>query len=69
MEENTTPSPDMPLVLQGRLEGQAPDIDPLVYLSECDPDEVHPGQIIDVTVTGAKDYDLIAKPVDAVATT
>ena len=63
------PSPDMPLVLQGRLEGQAPDIDPLVYLSECDPDEVHPGQIIDVTVTGAKDYDLIAKPVDAVATT
>ena len=54
------PSPDMPLVLQGRLEGQAPDIDPLVYLSECDPDEVRPGQIVSARVTGAKDYDLIA---------
>lgn len=62
------PSADMPLVLQGRLEGQAPDIDPLVYLSECDPDEVRPGQIIDVTITGAKDYDLIARPVDTTAT-
>ena len=54
------PSPDMPLVLQGRLEGQAPDIDPLVYLSECDPEEVRPGQIVSARVTGAKDYDLIA---------
>jgi ribosomal protein S12 methylthiotransferase len=54
------PSPDMPLVLQGRLEGQAPDIDPLVYLSECDPDAVRPGQIVTATVTGAKDYDLVA---------
>ena len=54
------PCPDMPLVLQGRLEGQAPDIDPLVYLAECDPDEVRPGQIVTATVTGAKDYDLIA---------
>jgi len=54
------PSPDMPLVLQGRLEGQAPDIDPLVYLSECDPDEVRPGQIVSAKVTGAQDYDLVA---------
>jgi ribosomal protein S12 methylthiotransferase len=54
------PSPDMPLVLQGRLEGQAPEIDPLVYLSECDPDEVRPGQIVSATVTGAQDYDLVA---------
>lgn len=54
------PSPEMPLVLQGRLEGQAPDIDPLVYLSECDPDEVRPGQIVSAMVTGAQDYDLVA---------
>ncbi len=60
------PSPDMPLVLQGRLEGQAPDIDPLVYLSECDPDEVRPGQIVSARVTGAKDYDLIAALVPSV---
>ena len=57
------PSPDMPLVLQGRLEGQAPDIDPLVYLAECDPEDVRAGQIVSVMVTGAKDYDLIARPV------
>jgi len=54
------PSPDLPLVLQGRLEGQAPEIDPLVYLSECDPDEVRPGQIVSAKVTGAQDYDLVA---------
>ena len=59
------PSPDMPLVLQGRLEGQAPDIDPLVYLSECDPEEVRPGQIVSARVTGAKDYDLIATVLEA----
>ncbi len=54
------PSPDMPLLVQGRLEGQAPDIDPLVYLAECDLEEVRPGQIVSATVTGAQDYDLIA---------
>ena len=31
------PSPEHELVLQGRLEGQAPDIDPVVYLTDCDP--------------------------------
>lgn len=57
------PSPDMPLLLQGRLEGQAPDIDPLVYLSECDMDEIQPGQIVTALVTGAQDYDLVASVV------
>lgn len=59
------PSPDMPLVLQGRLEGQAPEIDPLVYLSECDPEVVRPGQIVSARVTGAQDYDLVASVLDA----
>jgi len=55
-------SPDSPLVLQGRLEGQAPDIDAVVYLSECDPSQYHPGTIVEARVTGAKAYDLVAVP-------
>ena len=31
------PSAEHELVLQGRLEGQAPDIDPVVFLTDCDP--------------------------------
>ena len=54
------PVPDMPLAFQGRLEGQAPEIDAIVYLSECDPEVVQSGQVITAVVTGAKDYDLIA---------
>lgn len=54
------PVPDMPMAFQGRLEGQAPEIDAIVYLSECDPDVVVSGQVIDAVITGAKDYDLIA---------
>jgi ribosomal protein S12 methylthiotransferase len=56
------PSPDSPLVLAGRLEGQAPEIDPVVYLDAGDPGELTPGQIIDARVVGARDYDLIVRP-------
>ena len=38
------PSADSDLVLQGRLQGQAPDIDPVVYLSECDPSTFDAGR-------------------------
>jgi ribosomal protein S12 methylthiotransferase len=55
------PSPESPLVMQGRLEGQAPDIDPLVYLSQCDPATVQSGDIVWARVTGAGDYDLVAE--------
>jgi ribosomal protein S12 methylthiotransferase len=55
-------SPESPLVLQGRLEGQAPDIDPLVYLDECDASAFAPGRIIEARVTGARDYDLVVAP-------
>ncbi|TAK14639.1 MAG: 30S ribosomal protein S12 methylthiotransferase RimO [Acidobacteria bacterium] len=58
------PSPDLPLVLQGRLEGQAPEIDAVVYLSDCDPEVVLPGTIVSATVTGAADYDLVASMKD-----
>ncbi len=50
------------LVLQGRLSGQAPEIDPVVYLTECDPSEIRQGSFIDVEIVGAQDYDLVARP-------
>ena len=40
------PSADHELVLRGRLEGQAPDIDPCVYLTEFDPSSLTTGQFI-----------------------
>jgi ribosomal protein S12 methylthiotransferase len=54
------PSPESALVLQGRLEGQAPDIDTVVYLSDCDATELEFGQVITARLTGARDYDLVA---------
>ena len=40
------PSPEHDLVLQGRTEGQAPDIDAVVYLTDCDPASYRPGELI-----------------------
>ena len=57
------PSAEHELVLQGRLEGQAPDIDPVVYLTDCDPSEYSAGQVITARVVGARGYDLLAAPV------
>ena len=59
------PSPEHGLVLQGRLEGQAPDIDPMVILTDCDPSVFAPGQLITARVVGARGYDLIAAPSDS----
>ncbi len=56
------PSADSPLVLQGRLEGQAPEIDPVVYLTDCDPTAYAPGRLVRATIAGARDYDLTARP-------
>jgi ribosomal protein S12 methylthiotransferase len=55
-------SPESDLVLTGRLNGQAPDIDALVYLDECDPSAWKPGQVVDGVVTGARGYDLVVTP-------
>ena len=52
---------DHELVLRGRLEGQAPDIDPLVYLTDCDPSELTPGQFISAEIVGSRGYDLVAR--------
>lgn len=56
------PSPDHDLVLQGRLEGQAPDIDPVVFLTDCDLSAYKAGDLITGRVTGARAYDLVVSP-------
>jgi ribosomal protein S12 methylthiotransferase len=55
-------SPEHELVLQGRLEGQAPEIDPVVYFTECDPSAFAPGQLVEAEIVGARGYDLVARP-------
>jgi ribosomal protein S12 methylthiotransferase len=61
------PSPEHELVLQGRTEGQAPDIDAVVYLTDCDPAAYRPGELIRAHIVEARDYDLIAAPVGVAA--
>jgi ribosomal protein S12 methylthiotransferase len=56
------PAAEHELVLRARLEGQAPDIDPLVYLTECDPAEFTAGQFIEAEIVGSRGYDLLARP-------
>jgi ribosomal protein S12 methylthiotransferase len=56
------PAPEHELVLQGRLRGQAPEIDPVVFLTDCDPSVVRPGDLIKARIVGAAGYDLIAEP-------
>ena len=50
-------------MLRARLESQAPEIDPVVYLTDCDPSTLAKGAFIDVEIVGSQDYDLIARPV------
>jgi ribosomal protein S12 methylthiotransferase len=57
------PSAALEWVWRGRLPGQAPDIDPVVYLTDADPDLLVPGRLIDVEIVGADEYDLVARPV------
>ncbi|MEO8681146.1 MAG: 30S ribosomal protein S12 methylthiotransferase RimO [Vicinamibacterales bacterium] len=55
-------SPEHELVVQGRLAGQAPEIDPVVYLTDCDPSDFPGGTFLDVEIVGAEGYDLVARP-------
>jgi ribosomal protein S12 methylthiotransferase len=57
------PSADHDLVLKARLPTQAPDIDACVYLTECDPSTLRSGDFAEVEIVGARDYDLLARPV------
>jgi len=54
-------SEEHPLVLKGRLEGQAPEIDSVVYLSDCDPALIAPGTFVDAEIVEARGYDLVAR--------
>ena len=56
------PAAEHELVLKGRLATQAPDIDACVFLTECDPSAYRAGDFADVELVGARDYDLIARP-------
>jgi len=56
------PSAEHELVLRGRLQGQAPDIDPVVYLTDCDPSSLTTGQFIEAEIVGSRGYDLLARP-------
>ena len=58
------PSPEHDWVFTGRLSGQAPEIDPQVYLTEADPATLVAGQFLDVEIVGASGYDLVARPLD-----
>jgi len=56
------PSPEHELVWRGRLAGQAPEIDPMVYLTDIDPATLRPGQLLEAEIVGAREYDLLARP-------
>ena len=51
-------------IMTGRLASQAPDIDGQVILEKC---EAEPGEIIQVRITAAADYDLVAEPASQMA--
>ena len=57
------PSVEHDLVLKGRLESQAPDIDPCVYLTDCDRSRYGPGDLVEADIVAAREYDLVARPV------
>jgi ribosomal protein S12 methylthiotransferase len=59
------PSPEHELVWRGRLAGQAPDIDPVVYLTDTDTESLRPGTVLEAEIVGAREYDLVARPTAA----
>jgi ribosomal protein S12 methylthiotransferase len=60
------PSPEHGLVVRGRLEGQAPEIDSCVYLTDADPERLRPGDFVEGVIDGARDYDVIVRPLPGV---
>jgi len=55
-------SPEHEWVVQGRLEGQAPEIDSVVYLTDGDPSSLKAGDLIRTRIVGTRGYDLLASP-------
>jgi ribosomal protein S12 methylthiotransferase len=62
------PSREHELVPQARLRGHAPDIDPVVYLTDCDLEACPAGTVLSAEIVDARGYDLVARPVQAVDT-
>jgi ribosomal protein S12 methylthiotransferase len=56
------PSDESDLVMTGRLEGHAPDIDASVILTDCDPSALTPGTLVEAEIVGSAGYDLLAVP-------
>jgi ribosomal protein S12 methylthiotransferase len=63
------PAAEHDLVLRGRLEGQAPDIDPQVYLTDCDPSTITAGQFVQAEVVENRGYDLVVRPLSGAEST
>ncbi len=60
------PDPAQPLVWKGRTEGQAPEIDSCVYLTEADPEALKPGDFIRGVIVGSREYDLVVRPLPGI---
>ncbi|MDH5525809.1 MAG: 30S ribosomal protein S12 methylthiotransferase RimO [Nitrospirota bacterium] len=52
-------SEESDLLIAGRLPGQAPEIDGVVYIADTGERELTPGEIVQITITEAHDYDLV----------
>ncbi|HEU4342622.1 MAG TPA: 30S ribosomal protein S12 methylthiotransferase RimO [Candidatus Binatia bacterium] len=51
--------------LAGRTQAHAPEVDGVVYLEGANRTQLQPGDMIDVKITGALDYDLLSERLDA----
>ena len=55
------PSSEHELAWTGRLAGQAPEIDPIVYLTDGDPEVLRPGDLIEAEIVDSRGYDLVVR--------
>ena len=55
------PSRETELLWEGRLPSQAPEIDGVVYLNDGITDSMRPGEIREVLITEAHEYDLVGE--------
>jgi ribosomal protein S12 methylthiotransferase len=56
------PSAEHELVWRGRLAGQAPEIDPVVYFTDANPEALRPGALLQAEIVGSREYDLVVRP-------
>ena len=57
-------SKETELLLEGRMEGQAPDVDGVVLISDTGDRVIEPGEFVSVRIEAAHDYDLVGVVVD-----